>query len=235
MINNLKVVLFDIDDTLFDRRKAQKEILHLIIEEYDDIFTGIGEEMITDAFFQSDSLAEQEFNEDTSTDVFRKRRSLRFLKTLGLSEKLAEEITTMYIKSYYTVGSQVRDAKYVVENLAEKFKLGVVSNGFPDVQYQKLKTIGIRHLFHCIVLSGEVCIMKPAPEIFWMANNSLDNKPEECLYVGDSYNIDIIGAKKARMYTCWFNPDGLYHLDINTKPDYEIKKLNEILQILNCV
>ncbi|MCK4256243.1 HAD family hydrolase [candidate division WOR-3 bacterium] len=235
MINNLRAILFDIDDTLFDRKRAQREIIHLIVKEFSNIFSGIDEENITNAFFESDLLAIQEFNEGSSAKVVRNRRSHRFLKILGLDEEFAEGITTMYIKSYYIIGKQIKGAKIVIENLARKFQLGIVSNGFPDVQYQKLKTIGIRHLFHCIVLSGEVCIMKPAPEIFWMANNSLGKEPEECLYVGDSYNIDIIGAKKAGMHTCWFNPDGLHHLDINTKPDYEVKKLNEILQILDCV
>lgn len=235
MINNLKAVLFDVDDTLFDRNRAQREILHLIVQEFSDIFRGIDEKTIANAFFESDRLATQEFNEGGSTDVVRIGRSKRFLRILGLSEEFADKITTMYIKSYSTVGAQVKDAKFVIENLIGKFQLGVVSNGFPDVQHQKLKTLGIEHLFDCIVLSGEAGLLKPDPGIFWKANASLAREPEECLYVGDSYNVDVLGAKKAGMRACWFNPHNLHPPRVDIKPDFEIGALDEILRILDCV
>lgn len=233
MIKKLKAVLFDVDDTLFDRNRAQREILHLIVQESIDIFTGIDEETIFDAFLESDRLATQEFNGGGPADVVRNGRSRRFLKILGLSEDIADKITTMYIKSYSTVGAQVRGAKFVIENLVGKFQLGVISNGFPDVQYQKLKTLGVKQLFNCIVLSGEVGLLKPDPRIFWKANTSLAREPEECLFVGDSYNVDVVGAKRAGMRACWFNPHHLRPLQVDIKPDFEIAALDEILQILD--
>jgi len=235
MITKLKAIFFDIDDTLFDRNKAQREILHLIVQEFRDIFIGMDEETIANAFFESDRVATREVNAGGSVDAVRIGRSKIFLRILGLSEDFADKITAMYIRSYPTVDAQVRGAKFVIGNIAEKFQLGAISNGFPDVQYQKLKALGIKHLFDCIVLSGEVGILKPDPRIFWEATTSLARKPEECLYVGDSYNTDIIGAKKAGMKACWFNPHGLRLSQMGVKPDFEIGALDEILEILGCV
>ncbi|MCK4433243.1 MAG: HAD family hydrolase, partial [Methanomicrobia archaeon] len=69
----------------------------------------------------------------------------------------------------------------------------------------------------------------------WKATTSLDMKPEECLYVGDSYGTDILGAKKAGMQTCWFNPKNLPLPQEDVEPDFEIHTLDEILGILECV
>jgi len=152
IIANLKAILFDLDDTLFDRNKAQRKILHLITQEFQNIFTGIDEERIVKAFFESDIMAREEFKISRSRDVVRIGRSKRFLKALGLSEDSVDKITAKYVNSYTIVNTPIKDAKSIVEKLAKKFQLGIVSNGYSDVQYQKLKTIGIKHLFNCIIL-----------------------------------------------------------------------------------
>jgi putative hydrolase of the HAD superfamily len=229
---NLRAVLFDVDDTLFDRERAQEEILHLIVQELPDIFAGIDSKVIADAFRESDRLALQEFDSGIYGDLLRIRRSETFLRLLGLNEDSAGKITTMYVEAYPAVNAPVKDSKLVVETLAKRYRLGIVSNGFPDVQYRKLETLGIRHLFDCVVLSEESGVRKPDPEIFWKAANLLANDPQECLHVGDSYNADILGAKGAGMQACWFNPYGLHLPRVDPKPDLEISALNEILGIL---
>lgn len=235
MRTDLKAVLFDIDDTLFDRNRAQGEIVHLIVQTFRGLFTGIEEERIANAFFESDRVGREAFDAGGSIDAARIGRSRAFLKTLGLSEDLADKITAMYVRSYPAVNAPVRGAACVVRDLAEAFQLGIISNGSPDVQYRKLKTLGIKHLFDCILLSEEVGMRKPDPEIFWRAAVSLARKPEECLHVGDSYESDVLGAKKAGMLACWFNPHGVRRSQVDIKPDCEIGALDEILGILGCV
>jgi putative hydrolase of the HAD superfamily len=235
MINEVKAVIFDVDDTLFDRDKAQREILRLMIQKMSDVFAGIDEQTAIDAFLESDSVALQEYydNPDASGDVLRARRSEAFLGILGLDESSADRITNMYVESYPTLDVPVEDAKSVVKRLSEKFQLGVVSNGFPDVQYQKLKTLGIESFFDCILLSEEIGIRKPDPRIFWRAASLMLRQPEECLYIGDSYRADVPGAKRAGMQACWFNPHGLRPSQEGVKPDFEISALHEILSILD--
>ena len=234
MTAKLQTVFFDIDDTLFDRNRAQRGILHLIIRELRDVFVGIDEKRIVDAFLESDRVTTQEYETGISTDGLRIRRSKLFLSFLGLSEGYADKITAMYVNLYPTVDAPVRDAKSVIETLAGRFQLGIISNGLPDVQYRKLETLDIKHLFDCIVLSEELGIRKPDPELFWHATSMLGREPEECLYVGDSYDDDVVGAKRAGMKTCWFNPHGLPASQLDIKPEFEIHALDEILEFLDC-
>jgi len=79
---------------------------------------------------------------------------------LSLSDASAERITALYVESYPKINAPVEGAKSLVENLVKRFSLGVVSNGFHDVQYQKLEALDIKDLFDCIVLSSEVGIWK---------------------------------------------------------------------------
>jgi HAD superfamily hydrolase (TIGR01509 family) len=72
------------------------------------------------------------------------------------------------------------------------------------VQLRKLDTLGIRHVFSCIVLSEEFGIRKPDPRIFFHAAGLLGVSPSECLYIGDSYKNDITGSRAAGMLSCWF-------------------------------
>jgi len=228
----LKAVLFDIDDTLFDRKNAVKKVIRRIIKKLPDLFSGIPQEKIFKAFHEADQMILEDFNKGESGDVVRDKRSRRFLKTLGLDEDFSDRITTMYISAYPDVSTPVQEAKEVVERLAEKYSLGVISNAFPDIQYHKLEGIGVRNLFQLILLSEEVGIRKPQGAIFQKAAELLNVQPYECLFVGDSYDTDIVGAKKAGMKACWFNSDGKKVPDEDIKPDFEITALSELLSIL---
>ena len=54
---------------------------------------------------------------------------------------------------------------------------------------------------------------------------------ENTLIVGDSLTSDILGGKNAGIKTCFYNPRGEKNTS-NVSPDYEIKNLNEIYDIL---
>jgi len=142
-----------------------------------------------------------------------------------------KEIMSLYLRYCPTIDAPIKGTKHVINRLSEKFQLGIISNSVPGLQYRKLDTLGIIHLFQCIVLSEEIGLRKPAPEIFWETAEILHRKPEECLYVGDSYDIDIKGAQKSGMKTCWFNPNGETLRGQDNKPDYEIKSLRDILEL----
>lgn len=236
MAAELKAVLFDVDDTLFDRNGAQLLALDVIVRELRDLFVGIDRQEMVDAFLESDRVTTLEFYGDALiVEGVRVRRARVFLDLLGLDGAPADAIAELYVEAYPRVNAPVDGAVALVEALAPRFQLGVISNSLPDVQYQKLETLGIRHLFDCIVLSEEFGVRKPNPAIFWHAVGLLGRKAEECLYVGDSYVADVVGAKEAGLPVCWFNPAGLHPPQVGVECDFEARALAQVLEILNGV
>jgi putative hydrolase of the HAD superfamily len=74
--------------------------------------------------------------------------------------------------------------------------LGVVSNSEGRVE-QALEAAGLLDYFDVVVDSGVLGIEKPDPRIFQAALQALGVAPEEALYVGDLYEVDVVGAQAA--------------------------------------
>jgi HAD superfamily hydrolase (TIGR01509 family) len=230
-----QVILFDVDDTLFDRELAQRRVAGQIADRFADLFAGMERDQVVCAFMESDRIATQRFEATGAVDAARAGRMEVFLDLLGLKKERAGELTAMYIASYPRIEAAIAGARPVVAALYKRFRLGVVSNGISDVQYQKLETLGIRCRFECILLSEELGIRKPDPRIFRQAAEILAVEPRECLYVGDSYESDVLGAQEAGMQACWFNPRRLPPPRGGALPAFEVASLAEILDLLDAV
>jgi putative hydrolase of the HAD superfamily len=86
---------------------------------------------------------------------------------------------------------------------AAGLRLGVVSNSDGRVE-QALVAAGLRDFFDVVIDSALVGLEKPDPRIFRVALDALGVLPEEALYVGDLYDIDVLGAQRAGVQAIWF-------------------------------
>jgi HAD superfamily hydrolase (TIGR01509 family) len=85
--------------------------------------------------------------------------------------------------------------------------LGVVSNSDGRVE-EALRAAGLLHYFDVIVDSTLAGVEKPDPAIFRPALGALGVAPEEAVYVGDLYDVDVLGARAAGMGAILFAPSG---------------------------
>jgi putative hydrolase of the HAD superfamily len=91
------------------------------------------------------------------------------------------------------------DVKPALNTLKEKgLTLGLISNIEQDIS-GTLSKLGLASLLAIVVTSQDAGANKPKPEIFRYALKKAGVKPEESVYVGDQYQVDIIGAKGAGM------------------------------------
>ena len=95
----------------------------------------------------------------------------------------------------------------VLEYLQVKYELHIITNGFEEVQFKKLKNSNLLPFFSQIITSEKVGVKKPNPKIFQYALNISNAKPNESFMIGDNLEADILGAKNAGMHTifCKFN------------------------------
>jgi putative hydrolase of the HAD superfamily len=224
---DIKAALFDVDDTLFDREAAQSIVLKQIVTNLPGLFQNLETERIRAAFIESDRITTREFDAGAPSDGLRNARSRLFLDLLDIPEEHAEKITVLYVRDYPKVNAPVPGSVKLLDELSRKVKIGVVSNGLPDVQYRKLDKLGL-HRFNCIILSEEIGIRKPDPRIFLLAAAKIGVQPQECLYIGDSYARDIVGAGQAGMMTCWFDRKQAAREKTGVSADLIINRLEEL-------
>ena len=87
------------------------------------------------------------------------------------------------------------------------FRLAVVSNSDGRAE-EGLIAAGLRDRFELVVDSQLVGFEKPDPRIFDCALRAMGLTPSEALYVGDLYEVDVVGARRAGMDVILLDPEG---------------------------
>lgn len=88
---------------------------------------------------------------------------------------------------------------------AAGFRLGVVSNSDGRAE-EALVAAGLRTCFEVVVDSQLVGFEKPDPRIFHLALKQMGVRPDEAVYVGDIYEVDVVGARRAGMSVVLVDP-----------------------------
>jgi FMN phosphatase YigB (HAD superfamily) len=96
-----------------------------------------------------------------------------------------------------------------LRDIGKRYPIAVISNADGRIE-DVLRRCGIAHCFRTITDSGLVGYEKPHPEIFRQALKSMNAAPEECLYVGDVYSVDYLGATGAGMQAVLMDIPGAY-------------------------
>jgi HAD superfamily hydrolase (TIGR01549 family) len=127
------------------------------------------------------------------------------------------------------------DAEQTMNSLLIQYDLGIIANQSVDI-LKILEESKINRFFKVIVISSEVKVRKPDPEIFRLAMNLANTSPEHCIMVGDRLDTDISPANKLGMKTIRIT-NSLFKLQqpMNEfeKPTYVAANLSEIANILD--
>jgi HAD superfamily hydrolase (TIGR01549 family) len=96
----------------------------------------------------------------------------------------------------------LEESRRILERLRQRASLGVISNFYGNLE-RLLRDAGIAPLLAVIVDSARVGVSKPDPAIFALALQRLGCLPQEAMYVGDSFDKDMVGAHAAGLRTAW--------------------------------
>ena len=140
-----------------------------------------------------------------------------------MAHKMGDEFLQLTNK-YFSV---LPGAAEVVRRLASRYPLTIISNGFKEVQYYKFAHSGLQDCFAHTIISEEVGINKPQPEIFRIALRLNNVHAEEALMIGDSYSSDIAGAKAAGIDQVW-----LHEGPAEETATYIVPRIGDIFSIL---
>ena len=223
-----KTVLFDLDDTILDFKKAENVAIKRMLAALDippteEIAARYSE--INDAQWK---LLEKGLF--TREQILTRRFRLLF-EELGVDRSDIEAWRTyeqMLGEGHYFLPGAVE----LLEELSPLYDLCLVSNGTASVQDRRIESAGIARYFKAIFISQRVGVNKPAKEFFDRCFAALpDLRREDTIIVGDSLTSDILGGRNAGIATCWFNP---HHKPAreDIPADYEIASLAELPPLL---
>ena len=225
----IKTVCFDLDGTLYDFQKVMRHSLGVTLAELIKRVPECADRLSIDKMIQirNHTAAELKGRIFDLEEV----RLMSFQRTLNYcgvdDHEFAEQLNGLYLKHRFEDVALFDDVLSTLEGLKQNYTLGILSNGnsYP-------KTLGVEAYFQFVILAQDVGIEKPDPEIFRLAIEKAGCLPDEFLYVGDSQEDDILGAKRAGVKIAWYNrTKAQLHSNI-PRPDYEISELNTLLEIL---
>jgi len=190
----IRAVLFDVGGTLIKSLPAP-EIHKRILEAH-------GIRVTLDAVAKAHAQNQREFDPQKMGKEGSKywiAWNVRLLENLGINadkEFLSRKIDELWWD--YSDLQTFPNAREVLDELRKReIKLGIVTNGLERDLQHIFKKVDIGAYFDVVVAADTCCNAKPKCEIFRYALNKLNVRPEEALYVGDSYEYDFQGAKKA--------------------------------------
>ncbi len=123
------------------------------------------------------------------------------------------------------------DARETLTRLSGAYALGLLTNGAPDLQREKIAASGLGNFFQSVAISGEFGIGKPRAEIFQWLAATMNVAAEDVVMVGNSLERDIAGARNAGILSIWIKVPGSEE-PADVEPDFTIAGLAEIPAIL---
>ncbi|QRG70178.1 YjjG family noncanonical pyrimidine nucleotidase [Brevibacillus choshinensis] len=223
-----EVILFDVDDTLFDFGMTEKEALHKTFQTY-GISTPQVEYLPIYKEISGGLWKELEQGRTTLPELG-EQRFTRLFRALGLSIDGAA-----FNRDYLSnLGKEVHLTEGAVELCSQLtgYRLVIITNGFDAVQKARIGGSPLCNSFECLVTSEEAGFQKPDKGIFDYVFTQLQmTDKSKLLIVGDSLTSDIQGGINYGIDTCWFNPLRKEN-KLGIQPTYEIHALMELLDHL---
>ncbi|MCG9729382.1 pyrimidine 5'-nucleotidase [Shewanella sp. Isolate13] len=219
-----KWVLFDADETLFHFDAFQG--LQLMFSRFDVDFT------------HQDFLHYQKVNQPLWVDYQDGKLTASELQNIRFeswAEKLAvstQRLNSDFLNAMAEICQLLPGAQELIDSLTGRVNMGIITNGFTQLQTVRLEKVGLANRFSPLVISEEVGVAKPDIGIFNHAFEMMGHpEKESVLMVGDNPHSDILGGLNAGIHTCWLNSHGAEKpQDID--PHYQVSSLCELRTLL---
>lgn len=217
----LKLIIFDLDRTLFDWDRTQEfatEKVNQWLKPYCDPVK----------FWQYYQLEHDIIRQRFSVEVYRIARYLRPLQRLGSNDlEFAKQLNQCFVQHALTSDLFCPAAEYVLDQCKKlDVKMVLLTNGLSQGQYLKIKNLNLDRWFDAYFVSEEQGISKPAPQAFLNICQKFDIQPQESLMVGDDLELDILPAYDLGMQVYWVSSEQKEYKHLST---YELVQLPKLI------
>ncbi len=209
----IKAVIFDVDDTLYTQRQPFDRAFEDLLEGKYEVDC---KELYKKFKYHNDKIYHHYMAGEWDIDQVSIYRMSKAMGEYGYDYCEEDCLKFQQAYSHYQKFLQPSDTvKDMLTYLQDKVTLGIITNGVPFHQRNKINTLGVSRWVpeEYILVSGETAYNKPDPRLFKVMEEKMGYDTEEYIYVGDSLLHDMQGAKAAGWTTIYMNrrditPDG---------------------------
>lgn len=206
----VKVVMFDVDNTLWDFRGNSPLALRHVFDVTPEVNRYVPYELFALHYERRNGELWRLYHHGLISKEYLVNERFRYaLAASGClapgSVGLAAAMNVEYLRYLALLPGAVAGAAELLEYLRKAgYRMCVVSNGFVGTQEQKLRSAGLLSYFDAVVLSEAVGVTKPFAGIYEAACQAMRCEASEAVMVGDDYEADIEGAASAGLRTIYF-------------------------------
>jgi YjjG family noncanonical pyrimidine nucleotidase len=224
MNTNITDVFFDLDHTLWDFEKNsalafetvfKQQNLDIDMSEFLPIYIPMNREYWER--YRKDEISQKELRFGRLKDTFD-------LLKFNIDDNLIVVLSEQYIRYLPTFNHLFDGTIEILEYLKMKYNLHIITNGFAEVQDNKLNNSYITHYFKTITNSEMAGVKKPNSLIFEFALDLAKAKKENSIMIGDCMEADVQGALDAGLDAIFFNENKTFVTE-------NIKQVNHLLEL----
>lgn len=221
-----KAIFFDWDHTLWDHDRNANEVIQELFEELPLQFSNTQSSDFVWKVFQeiNDSLWSDYQHGRIDQVTLRETRFTRFFEQLDIRGDV-QLFSDLYLERTPRKTHLIPGAYQVIQTLASKYPLYVLTNGFNDIQHIKIAGVGMAHFFEQIITSDVAGCKKPAADFFNFALKAADCHATEVVMVGDHPIIDIQAAESLGIPSI--------HLNFRAEPITTTNQINGLDELLD--
>ena len=236
---DVRAVLFDLDETLIAQRKSFEDIGAEAFAAFEEQLAPVTRQQFWQAFWPRAVDMWHLMIEGVVSGAEARYHTMRnALRALEADLDLAGPLHAQADQALLEAGTLYADALATLRALrAAGYTIGVVTNGYSDMQRRKIARHELGPAVDFIVVSEEARAHKPDPRIFEQALVLAAVAPDEAVYVGDLLHNDVGGAMRAGMHALLHDPRGLRMAQRAAHPDAPaphavLDRLGEVLPIV---
>lgn len=220
----IKAAVFDLDHTLFDRYATIKAITPDIIAGFE-----LADGITADIFAEELSYADKQFVHKGWKKIHEYLVNKNIFKVIPTYDEYAKNVLKCFKKTtvkYDFANSVLKEIRSM------GIKTALITNGTPELQYFKIKSLELEDCFDEVIVSGETPYEKPDERIFQLMAEKLGIKTGEMLYIGDHPKNDVDGSRNAGCIPVWVKTTGTWIFPEISKPDLQVETVKEIPQLI---
>lgn len=232
MSKHIKTVFFDIDGVIFNRNQAEKEAVLFVLKTKYNIL----ENNYLELWKKSNTIVWDKCAKGKITAEFAKYfRWQILLEEYGITISIDRAYALSHLYYWLTCNKKylVKDIEHVLKELFRQgLSMCIITNGFEDVQKNKLIQCEVEHYFNEMITEKNTGYRKPDIRIFKNALDRMNVKASEAIYIGNSYDEDIMPGVQSGMNVIWFDCNRLVSNLMYDRPVANVYLANYALEIL---